>query len=68
MDILFFVALVFLSIVAVSFIVERGLALRRFKIIPPAVESALESFRTSADIPLFRGVCAQNPSPCGRLL
>jgi biopolymer transport protein ExbB len=56
------------SIVGLSIIVERGWALRAANIIPPVVESALESCRTDADLPMLRGICEQHPSPLSRLL
>lgn len=34
------------SVIGLTFIVERGLALRSAKVIPPALESALDTFRT----------------------
>ena len=37
MDIFFIVALILTSVIAVTFIIERGLALRWEKVIPPSV-------------------------------
>ncbi len=65
---LFIVILVIGSIVGLTFIVERGLALRWKKVIPPAVESAAEACRTAADVPMLRQICQQHPSPTSRLL
>ena len=39
------------SVVGLTFIIERGLALRAVKVVPPAVEGALETFRTADDLP-----------------
>jgi biopolymer transport protein ExbB len=56
------------SVVGLTFIVERGLALRTSKVIPESVEGALENFRTAADLPMLRRICEQNPSTLSRLL
>jgi biopolymer transport protein ExbB len=68
MHIFFIVILVLASIVGVTFIVERGLALRWKKVIPPAVEAAVEACHSSTDLPMLIHVCQQNPSPISRLL
>ena len=68
MDIFFIIALVLTSIVALAFIIERGRALRWHKVVPPAVELAVENYRSSRDLPQLRAVCEQNPSTAGRLL
>ncbi len=56
------------SIIGLTFIVERGLALRWSRVIPPSIETAAEACRTTADRPVLRSVCEQCPSPLGRLL
>jgi biopolymer transport protein ExbB len=56
------------SIIGLTFIIERGLALRASKIIPPSVVGALETFRTEEDLPMLRRICEQHPSPLSRLL
>src|SRR5947207_5123066 len=68
MDILFLVALVLLSVLAVTFIIERGLALRWTKVIPVPVTEAVESYRSSGDLANMQAVCQQNPSTMSRLL
>jgi biopolymer transport protein ExbB len=60
--------LVFASVVGLTFIVERGLALRTQKVIPSEVEAALDTCRTESDVPMLRRICEQNPSPLSRLL
>jgi biopolymer transport protein ExbB len=60
--------LILASIVGLTFIIERGLALRAGKVIPPAVEGALETCRTAEDLPMLRRICQQHPSPLSRLL
>jgi biopolymer transport protein ExbB len=61
-------ALILTSIVGLTFIVERGLALRWSKVIPPGVESALQNCRTVEDVATLKQVCLGQPSPLGRLL
>jgi biopolymer transport protein ExbB len=56
------------SVVGLTFIVERGLALRAVKVIPPSVEGALATFRTADDLPMLRRICQQHPSALSRLL
>jgi biopolymer transport protein ExbB len=68
MDILFIIALVVTSIITVAFLVERGLALRWHKIIPPAVANAVENYQSDNDLPRLRGVAEANPSALSRLL
>ena len=68
MDIFFIIALVVTSIVMVAFLVERGLALRWHKVIPPAVAHAVENYQTESDMPRLRGVAEANPSALSRLL
>jgi biopolymer transport protein ExbB len=51
-----------------AFIIERGVALRWRRVVPPEVEAAVESCQTSADVPMLRRVCQQHNSPISRLL
>jgi biopolymer transport protein ExbB len=64
----FMVFLVITSVVAVAFIVERGLALRWPKVIPPRVEEALEDPNGTEDLDEFRRICEARPSALSRLL
>ena len=68
MDIFFIIALVITSIVAVTFIVERGLALRWIKVIPPNVVYAVQSYHNESQLQQLRNVCESNPSALSRLL
>jgi biopolymer transport protein ExbB len=68
MDNFFVGALILTSIVAVTFIIERGLALRWAKVVPPQVEHAVDLFHSTADLPLVRAACEQHPAPLSRLL
>ena len=68
MDILFIIALIIASIVAVTFLIERGLALRWDKVIPPQVVEGVHSYHEDTDLPMLKYVCEQHPSPIARLL
>jgi biopolymer transport protein ExbB len=60
--------LLFASVIGLTIIVERALALRSRRILPPEVEGALASCRTAEDLPMLLGICAQHPSPLSRLI
>ncbi len=64
----FIVILVVTSVVALTFIVERALALRWNKIIPTPVRQAVGSYHSPADLPGLQRACEQNPSACGRIV
>lgn len=69
LDSLFFLAvLMAASVVGLAFIIERGLALRTSKVMPPEILSALSAFRNEGDLPMLRRTCADHASPLGRLL
>ncbi len=68
MDIFFILALVITSVIAVTFIVERGLALRWQKIVPASVAGAVRHYRSAEDLPRLRSICDHHPSPLSRLL
>jgi biopolymer transport protein ExbB len=56
------------SVVGLTFIVERALALRWNKVVPPDITAALTACRTRDDIKVLCHVCRRKPSPLGRLL
>ncbi len=56
------------SVVGLTFIIERGLALRWRRVVPPEVEAAVESCQAPEDVPMLRRVCQQHASPMSRLL
>jgi len=56
------------SLVGLAFIIDRGLALRWRKVIPPQVEAAVASCHSPAELPMLRRVCEANPSALSRLL
>ena len=64
----FIVILVVTSVVALTFIVERGLALRWGRVIPPDVQGGVGFYKSAADLPRLKQVCVENPSTAGRLL
>ena len=68
MDTLIIIALILTSLTAVTFIVERGLALRMAKVVPPPVTDAALNYSGARDLVLLKSVCTQNPSPISRLL
>lgn len=68
MDQIIILLLILTSIVGLTFIVERGLALRWRRVIPSAIEAAAESCHSAAGVPMLTEICQQNPSPVGRLL
>jgi hypothetical protein len=68
MDTFIFVLLGLTSVVALTFIVERGIALRWNKVIPPAIRQSIESYNSAEELGYVQAACEQNPSACGRLL
>lgn len=68
MEYIVYILLGLTSIVGLAFIVERGIALQWRKVVPPEIETAVQSCRSPEDVPLLRRVCEQKPSPLGRLL
>jgi biopolymer transport protein ExbB len=68
MELFVYGLLIATSIVGVAFIVERGLALRWRKILPPEIGSAVESCQSPEDVPMLKRVCEQHDAPLSRLL
>jgi len=68
MEQIVYAMLLLTSIVGLAFIVERGWALRWRRIVPPAIETAVQSCQAPGDLPMLKRVCEQYPSPMGRLL
>ncbi len=60
--------LVLTSVVGLAFVIERGLALRWRRVVPPEIEGAVQSCQAAADVPMLRRVCQQHDSPMSRLL
>ena len=68
MEQLVYILLALTSLVSLTFIIERGLALRWRKVVPPEIESAVESCYGKDDVPMLKRVCEQHGSALGRLL
>ena len=68
MDIFFYTALILTSIVAVTVIIERGIALRWEKTIPSQVAEGVQNYQSAHDIGRLQATCEQHPSPLSRLL
>ncbi len=56
------------SVLSLTFIIERGLALRLARVIPPVLEEAVENCQLPSDLPMLRRTCEQHPSALSRLL
>ncbi len=56
------------SVIGLTFIVERGLMLRWGRVVPRAIEDAVEACRSSAGLAAVHAACEANPSPLSRLL
>ena len=63
-----YVMLFVTSVVGLTFIVERGIALRWRRVVPVEIEAAVESCQAPEDVPMLRRVCQQHNSPVSRLL
>jgi biopolymer transport protein ExbB len=63
-----YVLLFVTSVVGLTFIVERGIALRWRRVVPSDIEAAVESCQSPEDVPMLRRVCQQHASPISRLL
>lgn len=68
METFFWIVLIGTSVIGLTFIIERGIALAWKRVIPPGIETAADACRTPADRPVLRRVCEQTPSPLSRLL
>jgi biopolymer transport protein ExbB len=63
-----YLVLMLTSVVSLTFIIERALALRAARVLPPVLEEAVENCQAASDLPMLRRLCDQHPSPLGRLL
>jgi biopolymer transport protein ExbB len=64
----FMIFLLATSVVGLTFIIERGLALRWGKVIPPDVEEAMNKCHAPEDLPDLRQTCQDRPSSLSRVL
>jgi biopolymer transport protein ExbB len=68
MDTLIYILLGLTSVVGLAFIVERGLALRWSKVVPPEITASLAACESREDVEKLCRLCRQKPSPLARLL
>ena len=68
MELVVYILLILTSVVGLTFIIERGLALRWGKVLPPSIEAAVRSCSRIEEVEMLRKVCAEHPSPLGRIL
>ena len=68
METFFFIIMVATSVVGLTFIIERGLALRWSKVVPVDIVTAADACRAGADLPILHRICEKNPSSLARLL
>lgn len=62
------IPMLFVSVATVGFMIERGLALRREKILPPSVLEGLSDYQKTGNKEKLRRSCDMVPSPLSRLL
>jgi biopolymer transport protein ExbB len=68
MEYLFYILLALTSILGLTFIIERGLALQMKKVVPSQVAVAVGLCRAPEDAKKLRQVCEENAAPLSRLL
>ena len=68
MEYIVYILLGLTSVVGLAFVVERAIALQWRKVVPPEIDTAVQSCQTKEDLALLKRVCEQKPSPLGRLL
>jgi len=56
------------SLVALAYIIERALALRKNKVLTPEITFMIESFSSLKDIDKARAVCKKHSGPLGRMV
>ena len=68
MEPVIYVLLILTSVVGMTFIIERGLALKWGKVLPPPIEAAVKACASTQDVTRLRSTCQQHPSALGRIL
>jgi len=68
MDHLILGILVLASVVGLTFIIERGFALRAKRVMPPEIKMVLAATPGESELTVLRKVCVDHPSPLGRLI
>ncbi|MHB2150477.1 MotA/TolQ/ExbB proton channel family protein [Caldithrix abyssi] len=56
------------SLIAVAFIIERAISLRKKKILVPEILSVVENFRSLNDIDLARNICGKYQGPLSNIV
>ncbi|NOX89457.1 MAG: MotA/TolQ/ExbB proton channel family protein [Calditrichaeota bacterium] len=56
------------SLIAVAFIIERALSLRKKKILTPEILSVVENFSTLKDLDLARNICQRYKGPLSNII
>src|SRR5688572_23468425 len=64
----FMYLLVLTSVMVVTVIIERGLAVRWPRVIPDELEEAVENYRSAGDVTALEAACRTYPSALSRLL
>lgn len=64
----FMALLVLTSVVSLTFIVERGIALRRSSVVPKSVEDAMENCHSKEHLDALQATCKKYPSALARLV
>lgn len=67
MEITILVLLGITSVISLTFIIERGLALREAKITPAQVENAVQAIRQPEETATLKAACQYHPSTLSRL-
>jgi biopolymer transport protein ExbB len=68
LELLIYILLGLTSVVGITFIVERGIALQWQKVVPYEIEAAIQSCQSPEDVALLQRVCEQKPSALARLV
>ncbi len=68
MELAVYLSLWFTSVIGLTFIVERALALRASRVVPSVLVEAVDNCQSASDLPMLRRLCEQHPSALGRLL
>ena len=68
MELFIYVLLIATSVVGLTFIIERGLALRWGRVVPPEIEAAVRVCNSRNEVGALYVVCERHDSPLGRLL
>lgn len=67
-DTFFFCIMVATSVIGLTFIIERGFALRWNRVVPVAIITAADACRSPADLPTLHRILEKNSSSLARLL